>query len=92
MILRYALKYSAQHLLQTTAERHTAHGVQQEIDAEICVVEQHEELLETPERLRCILPRQSEEEHAQTNHVAETKWQLDPLTPFSCQFDLILEC
>lgn len=77
MILRHVLQHPAQHLFQTTAERHAAHSVQQEIDAEICVVEQHEELLETPERLRCVLSRQSEKEYAQTNHVTETKWQLD---------------
>lgn len=64
MIQCHALHDPTQYLLQTTAKRNAAHGVQQKIDAEIRIVEQHEELLQTPECLRCVLPRQSEEEHA----------------------------
>lgn len=69
----HALHRLAQHLLQATAKRDAAHGVQQKVDAEVGVVKQHEELLQAPEQRRRLPPRQGEEEHAQANHVAETE-------------------
>ncbi|CAL1671959.1 unnamed protein product [Lasius platythorax] len=42
-----------QYLLQTTAKRNAAHGVQQKIDSEMRIVEQYEESLQTLECLRC---------------------------------------
>lgn len=49
MIPSHALHRLAQHLLETTAKRDAAHSVQQEVNAEVSVVEQHKELLQAPE-------------------------------------------
>lgn len=73
MVPGHALQHLAQQLLQTDTERDPAHRVQQEVDAEVRVIEEHEELLQTPEQVRCVLVRQGEEEHAQPDHVAETQ-------------------
>lgn len=45
----HAFQYFTQQLLETTSKRDTAHGVKEEIDTEVSIVEKHEELLQTPE-------------------------------------------
>jgi hypothetical protein len=42
------LEFLAYELKHTSAERDAAHGVEKEVDAEVGVVEKHEELLQTP--------------------------------------------
>lgn len=64
MVPGHAFQHFAQQLLQATAERDAAHSVQQEVDAEVGVVEEHEELLQTPEQIGRVPARQREEEHA----------------------------
>lgn len=91
VIPRHTLENAAQHLLETASKRDAAHGVEQEVDAEICVVQQHEELLQAPERLRRVLSRQGEEEHAQANHVTVTKCATRLVMQFSCKLDYYRE-
>lgn len=70
MVPGHALQHLAQQLLQAAAERDPAHGVQQEVDAEVGVVEEHEELLQAPQQVGRVLACQGEEEDAQSDHVA----------------------
>lgn len=57
MIPGDALEYLAQELLETSSKRDSTHRVQQEIDAKIRIVEQHEKLLQAPKQRGGIFTR-----------------------------------
>jgi hypothetical protein len=60
-------------LNHTSAERDAAHGVQEEVDAEVGVVEKHEELLQTPKRGGGLLaPQREAHENVEAYDVTET--------------------
>ena len=66
------------------AESGPARRIKQEIDAEIGVVEQHEELLQLPDRRRTHFERHHfADEHVQPHHVTAT---VSKSTPVSFQF------
>lgn len=74
MIPGDALECFTQQLFQASTKGNPAHGVKQEINAEVCVVQEHKKLLQTPEQCRSFLARQREEKHAESYHVATEKY------------------
>lgn len=56
MVAGEALEFLADELPEAATECDAAHGV----DAEVSVVEEHEELLHAPQRSRCLLAPQRE--------------------------------
>ena len=66
MVAGEALEFLADELPEAATECDAAHGV----DAEVSVVEEHEELLHAPQRSRCLLaPQREAHEHVQADHV-----------------------
>lgn len=59
-------------LEEASPESDTVHGIKQEIDAEVCIEEQHAELLDTPQVRRCCrFPQRVEKEYVEAHRVAE---------------------
>lgn len=74
---RQDLQVLPDELLQAPPESDAAHRVQQEVYAEVCVIQQHHKLLNAPQQHRWLLPPQGEEEEkVQTNAVTKTKRKL----------------
>lgn len=49
VVARDRFQFVAYELPEAAPERNAAHGVKQKVDAEVGVVEKHEELLHTPQ-------------------------------------------
>lgn len=61
-------------MIETLAECNATHGVQEEVDAEVGVIEMHEELLETPHEGGRGLPIDGMfDENVQSDEIAETE-------------------
>ncbi|PSN44874.1 DNA-directed RNA polymerase III subunit RPC2 [Blattella germanica] len=75
------LEFLADELPEAATECDAAHGV----DAEVSVVEEHEELLHAPQRSRCLLaPQREAHEHVLVNKSMPTV-TLNPINPLQAQ-------
>jgi hypothetical protein len=73
MVAGQTLELIAYKLKHTSAERDATHRVQEEVDAEVGVVEKHKELLQTPQGGRSLLaPQREAHENVEAYDVTET--------------------